>query len=119
MLVALGACALVGCSPSPEDVEKVLRHMIDTGEGGIPDKVCGFTTFGLVNPKLDNVRIDTNTSTGTATLSGPAKAGENKGKACNANFTFHYVKARSTTQGANGESVSFPVVITDEQPIGH
>lgn len=114
---ALAAGALVGCSPSAEDVQSALQKTLETGAANIPDTACGFTTFGLENPKISNFKI-LSSSQGSATITGTAKNGIEKGKACNGNITFNYAKGRSVTQGANGESVSYTVVVMSAQRTG-
>jgi hypothetical protein len=113
----LVACSLLACSPSREDVEGALRNAESLDAANLASKTCGFTTFGLNDVKIEDLKID-GKSAGSAKVSGVAKDGTQKGVKCTGSITFHYTKARSTTQGANGESVSFPVVILDAQRVG-
>lgn len=109
-IVAAGA-ALLACEPSAEDARKALQHDLETGRANMADEACGFTTFGLANPTITNFKAAN--GSGSATISGTSKEGVKKGTACTGNITFNYVKGRSTTQGVNGESVSYVCVITN------
>ena len=108
---------LVGCAPSPKDLEAALQWSLDHNAATIADKSCGFTTFGLEDVRIDNLKLDGKMG-GSATVSGKAKSGMHQGQACSGNITFRYAKGRSVTQGAGGESVGYTVVILDANRVG-
>jgi hypothetical protein len=103
VIVGLAVVACIGES----DIQEALKRDLENGRAG--SALCG-TKSGehLTNVTVTDVTMTD--TTGTARATGVPGAGK---PACTGTLSFRWVKARSVTQGVNGQSESYVAFLSD------